>query len=490
MEAAVWIAVAVFASQVVVGCGLSRGGTLRATLRDLAWLRIAIGVTGLYGFLWIDAAQVTGLPVGMQRPLGLFSVFKESLGLADAFRDPTFLAALKAAAFLSTAAFAAGLWTRATAVIGALVYACFLAVEREYNFCYHQFFIVPYLMTFAALGPCGRVWSVDAWMARRGGRAGEPADEPRADLGLARAAVWMPIVLMYFCAFVSKVRNGGWGWWDSANIRASLFGDQLDDFMRFDFGLQEIMFATPPVFYSAIGLTGLAVEGLFPLVLISPWARRLLPVVVAGLHVGVLFLQRLLFPDLILLPLFFWGPSDFRRWRDRAAGPAPRVRRGVIFYRVVIGLTVAVFMAGNLYRIEYYPLTSWKMYSARNRVWDAWYTEIRGVTASGDRVGLQPWRYFSIYEGSRHRPILYPTLTDEAYREPVAESFREIMRRVNAEPGRASDPLVRIEIEIKTWNFMIDRDGPGRGDGREHVKTMMRWTIGPDDHDYHVRTDR
>ena len=74
---------------------------------------------------------------------------------------------------------------------------------------------------------------------------------------------------------------------------------------QLDWGLSGVWLALPTWTYGAFGLATLAVELLYPTVLVWPRARRVLPALAAVLHLGVLVTQGMLFLDLLLLQLVF-----------------------------------------------------------------------------------------------------------------------------------------------------------------------------------------
>ena len=84
--------------------------------------------------------------------------------------------------------------------------------------------------------------------------------------------------------------------------------------MEFDWQVSLSLQAAPDFVFAFLGLSGVLGEVLFGLVLISRKARIVLPLAMAGMHVGIIFLQNILFFDLILLQAIFFDWTKIRHW--------------------------------------------------------------------------------------------------------------------------------------------------------------------------------
>ena len=94
--------------------------------------------------------------------------------------------------------------------------------------------------------------------------------------------------------------------------------------MEFDWTVSIDLLQAPDAVFVALAVVGLFTELLFGLVLISRQARQVLPAAMAATHGGILFLQNILFVDLILLQAVFYDVTPVRR----AIGRWLTVRRG------------------------------------------------------------------------------------------------------------------------------------------------------------------
>jgi len=120
------------------------------------------------------------------------------------------------------------------------------------------------------------------------------------------------IALPYVAAGLSKIRNGGLFWWESVNMRDRLYAISLDP-MEFDWKLSLSLAPAPDILFSLLGIAAVLSELTFGLVLVSRTARQILPIMMILMHIGIIFLQNILFFDLILLQLVFFDFVKIRR---------------------------------------------------------------------------------------------------------------------------------------------------------------------------------
>jgi predicted DCC family thiol-disulfide oxidoreductase YuxK len=91
--------------------------------------------------------------------------------------------------------------------------------------------------------------------------------------------------------------------------------------MEFEWSLSLHLVGAPDFVLVALAVVAVLSELLFAFVLFSPLARRLVPMAAVAMHLGILFLQNILFLDLILLQAIFYDFSPLRRtvgrWLNR-----------------------------------------------------------------------------------------------------------------------------------------------------------------------------
>ena len=276
--------------------------------------------------LWEDLASTALLPRSMPRPKGLlyifhalpigFDRFLASAGALWTFQHLTALLLLLGVI---------GLGTRVVLPAAALCYFLMAGILREYAWFYHTGLIPLYVLAALCFTPCGDGWSVDrAIRIARGARVAD-AGEPLPVYGWSRYLLWTVVAVPYVAAAFSKLYYSGIAWFGADNMRATLLRTTLMP-MQFDWHLSLQVVRAPDFVLVALAGVGLFSELLFGLVLISPRARRVLPVAMLATHVGILFLQNILFPDLILLQAIFYDFSGLRRsagrWLQRRNGRA------------------------------------------------------------------------------------------------------------------------------------------------------------------------
>lgn len=276
----------------------------------------------LFMVLGEDLASLATIPESLRRQMGVMEVlFSLPLGLdqlvrsADALRLFQFAAA--ALLFLATI----GWRTRVTVPLGGLAAFIIAGLLRTYSFFWHQDLIALYVTGVLSFTPCGDGFSLDRLIAVARGRA--PRERAPAVYGWARYACWVALALPYVAAGTSKLRNGGINWWNGTTMRRALLIDTLNP-MQFGWTFSLDLAYMPDAVFTLLGLTAVGGEVLYGLVLLFPWARLVFPVMMGMMHLGIIFLQNILFMDLILLQLIFF---DFTAVRKRI-GRWLNARRG------------------------------------------------------------------------------------------------------------------------------------------------------------------
>ena len=120
-----------------------------------------------------------------------------------------------AAGILVLVAFAVGLWTRVTGILAFLIVVSYAHRAGGALFGLDQ--INTFLTLYLAIAPCGAMYSVDAWLARR--RSGRPSGEGQGDSTTAAIAIRLMQVhlcVVYLFAGLGKLQ--GAAWWDGTAI--------------------------------------------------------------------------------------------------------------------------------------------------------------------------------------------------------------------------------------------------------------------------------
>jgi hypothetical protein len=225
--------------------------------------------------------------------------------------------------------------------------------------------------------PCGDGWSIDRWRRSKRGRATMDATVTHPIYGWCRYTCWVLVAVPYVLAGLSKLRNGSLLWWTAANQKHIIFGYTLEP-MHFEFHGNLLLRHAPDAVFSFIGLATLAGEIGFGLVLVSRRARSVMPPLVAGMHLGILFILDILFYDLIAIQLLMFRDWKLlHRGRESPAVPGHRSvadfqpaeralrapRHGLLALPMLMTATLLVVAWSRPW--PYYPLSAWDMFSSQ-----------------------------------------------------------------------------------------------------------------------------
>lgn len=441
-----------------------------ATAEGLGATRAWIALILLGSVLWEDLASSAFLPRGMldlDRHWLVAALHGLPLGFGRFLASHAALSAYEALTALLLVLAAAGLFTRWTVPAAALAYLLFAAILRSYAWSYHMGLVPLYALLLLSLTPCGDGFSLDRLRRLRRGEAVAPAREPRLRYSLGRYLVWMGIAIPYTMAGLSKVRNTGLSWWRGEHMKQMLVGTVVEP-MHFDFQVTYWMLGLPGWAWDALGLAALLGEVTFVLVLVHQLSRKVLPAVMAGMHVGILLMQNILFPDLIAIQAVFYDWSPLRRrlarWRAEAASgasasPAARAPDPVAG-RVALaarGFLVVAFVVWAT-RTEKFPLTAMQMFSAPQPLEPVEYVRPLVVYRDGSREPARFDRWIGAMADSRYRRVIRWDRKPE--KVPLLREFLDAAAR-RAPPGRGID---RFELEHRRWDFRRHPDDPARGE--------------------------
>jgi predicted DCC family thiol-disulfide oxidoreductase YuxK len=218
---------------------------------------------------------------------------------------------------------AIGLGTRIVIPLCAVSVFVFQGILREYSGFWHQNLVPAYVLTVLSFTPCGDGWSIDRLRRIYQDRAVPDKEKASPVYGWARYACWVPIALTYAAAGFSKIRARGLEWVSATNMRALLYEQTLYP-RASNFSVSLHLAHLPDSVFVFLGIAAVCGEALFITVLFSRSARRIMPALTILMHIGIIFLQNIVFFDLILLLLIFydftWVCNRIGRWLNRA-GP-------------------------------------------------------------------------------------------------------------------------------------------------------------------------
>ncbi len=352
-----------------------------ATPGQLAAIRILTCAILLGSTIWENLASSALLPAELRQPMGVMRIFYSLPLRPDRLvGDAGALEAFKWFTALILFCGMVGLATRIVIPLGALCYLLFGGILRQYSWFYHQGIMPLYLMMVLSFTPCGDGLSVDRLLKIARKRPLPPADRPAPVYGWSRFACWIAIALPYAEAGLSKLRNGGLFWWDAHNLRPLLYSAALEPVTP-NWARSLRLTHAPDILFEALGIAAISIELAYGAVLFSRVARRILPYAASCMHVGILFLQNILFYDMLLLQLVF---VDWSKVRAATTVPQPTraARDGALFPLAVSAMVVALALVW-VFRVEFYPLTGWPMYSYRELSAEVVYMRVYGRDESG-----------------------------------------------------------------------------------------------------------
>jgi hypothetical protein len=461
-----------------------------ATAEALGATRAWIAAILLGSVLWEDLPSSAALPRGMldldhhwlpgllhSLPIGFDRLLASAAGLG-AYQALTGL--LLALAML-------GLFTRWTVPAAALAYLLFASIFRVYAWSYHTGLVPLYALLLLAFTPCGDALSLDRLRRRRRGEAVEPARVPRLRYGAGRYLVWMAVAIPYTLAGLSKLRNTGFGWWRGEHMKQMLVATVVEP-MHFDFRVTDAMLGWPTLAFDVLGLAALAGEVTFVLVLASALARRILPLVMAGMHVGILLMQNILFPDLIAIQAVYydWSPLRDRlaaAWdRARAAapgvparaaasppGPEPAARRLLLVARAFLVVACLAWAT----RTEKFPLTAMQMFSRPQALEPVEYVRPLVVYEDGTAEPARFERWIGAMADARYRRLLRDWDTHPE-RIPLLREFLDACARRAAVEAPEGKRIRGFVMETRRWDFRRHPGDPERG----AVVAVLRHDVG------------
>ena len=431
----------------------------------LAVARIVTAGILLTSTLWEDLASTAVLPRELIRPPGVIGWFDALPGFDAFVANAEALALYRwfVAAVLLLAL--VGLWTRLTVLLAALAYLLMAGLLRQYTWSYHTGLIPIYVMAVLACTRCGDAWSIDRWWATRQGRAGPVTFAQRVGYGWGRFAVVLVIVLPYVAAGLSKLCNGGPRWWHPDHMRSILYLDSLNP-MAFDWGLSLRFTGAPDVWFTLLGLVAVLSEVAMVSVLFWRGAKRVMPVLMIGIHLGIWLLQNILFFDLIalcaLLCLYAYTNNHHE--------PQPELPH--TWWPIGLQGLTAMLIACWALGIEYYPLTAMQMYAIPNVSGTVTWYRVVAQTASGQMSRVYPEAVIPALDDSRYRRVIKLCFVPE--QQHVCERFLYITGHLlNAQQGR-QESVDYLEIQRWTWDFRAQPGHPQQGEIEARYRVRVR----------------
>ncbi|HEV8630817.1 MAG TPA: hypothetical protein VGV61_10905, partial [Thermoanaerobaculia bacterium] len=307
--------------------------------------------------------------------------------------SPEGLAVIQWATALLLLAAAIGYHTRIAVPLAALAFFVLSSILRLFTYGFHSGIVILELLAILAITPCGDGFSLDRWIAAR--RGSLPPSRHPGTYGWAELTCLAAIASCYVCAGASKLRAGR-DWFRPESFEYKLLTDSLQPIyldMPWKLSLWLHHAHAPAALYTFLAVAGVAVETTYGAILFSRRLRAPVALAAAGLHLGILFLQNILFLDLLLIQLVLVDRAPRGSAGITAAEATPE--RPTAHWRLpAAGVAALVATCGLIWmlRVECFPLTSWAMYSDVNRS-PLRYVKMIAVLEDGSEIRLPPSEY-------------------------------------------------------------------------------------------------
>jgi hypothetical protein len=408
-----------------------------AKAESLAAIRILACLVMLGYVLASDLPSTSRLPRELIVPMGSLSLLGQIPGFSWFLSNDPALGIFQVATGLLLLLGALGWRARITMPLAAFATLVYIGIFWQYTYFFHQCLIGIYVMLVLSVVPCADAWSLDS-------EAGRTNLKSAQVYGWSRYLCWIVVAVPYFLAGLSKIRASGMSWWWPDNLRGKIFRDTLSDgLLNWDIGL--LLVDAPNALFGGIGLFTLSLELCFIAVLFSATARQALPLLVVGLHLGILLLQDFIFVDAMLMQLIFFGGKASGDNLDRKTHERLVLRAFV---------AIATLTIGWLAYAEYYPISSWKMYAGLQRSPEVTYERVWAEHATAGWI-LAP--YQDCFPAPSHNP--YVRIVPRAINReslPAARAFLNACRNELNDGVPASEHILRWRVERRRWNHRRD----------------------------------
>ncbi|HEY9648560.1 MAG TPA: YCF48-related protein [Chroococcidiopsis sp.] len=448
------------------------------TAESLGAIRMIVCGTLIIMTLWMeDLPSSALLPVAIRHSMGLIDYLYMIPGFEAFTRNQTGLQLFEWLTALLLLLGMIGLKTRWVLPLGGLCYLILGGILRQYTWFYHTGLIPVYLLAILSFTPCNDGLSVDRWLKRRRGQPVPAADQPAAIYGWSRYACWVILGVAYVQAGLSKIYYSGFYWWDPINLKAKLLATTLEPIQtNWDISLHLVN--APNIFFAVFGLVGLYGELAYGLVLFFRWARLVMPVLMAAVHLGIMFLQNIVFLDLILVQLIFFDYTETRRWLDKqgwlkrgwvkqgwslSERDRPLRPQRLFFYPVLISVLLVSMSFIWVKHQEYYPFTSLQMFSRYDNSGVISYDKLIAHYASGETRQVFPDQFIYPPMNTRYRLTLRECHQNDAERVARCDQLLEALGDVHNKTAPPADRITAFELQQWVWDFQHDPSNPNYG---------------------------
>lgn len=428
----------------------------QTSAESLAIIRILVcSLTFVQVVFLSNVSQTVLLPESIIQPTGVMQFFYVIPGLIDLGRNQLFLQILQWVTALILFLGIIGWQTRIVLPLGAFCFLFLGGIERQYSYLNHQGLILLDLLIVLSFTPCGDAWAID-------NPQGKSGKEPI--YGWSRYVCWVTVAMTYFITGMSKIRVGGFFWWESINLRTKLYQCSLapcNNFSNFDYSLKLIH--APDFLFAIFGIVGVFGEIAFILVLFSATARIVFPLLMMSMHIGIFFLQNELFTDFIFLQLVFFDltkvskiiQDKFSLFNIEKTPLYPKRnnnQHSIFFYPSMVSAIIIILSIFWYYQLKFYPLTAWAVFSDRETSGKITYYKLNADYKSGDFGSAHPEKLpydalYNSYKAARRDCF------DKIKNGSICQDFFQIFPTLHNKYINPKDEIKTLKLEQWQWNF-------------------------------------
>ncbi|MEZ6102956.1 MAG: HTTM domain-containing protein [Pirellulaceae bacterium] len=255
---------------------------------------------------------------GANSPISLEYARQFQRGFADApsfaigylhwFQQPMLLWIVHLAALVVLFLFTIGLWTRVTSILTFLIVVSYVHRVPGALFGLDQINVM--LSLYLMVGPCGAMYSVDAW--RRGGGGGT-SGQPAVTATIAIRLIQLHMCIIYFFAGIGKLQ--GDFWWDGTALWYALANYEYQSW-------DMTWTAHTPWLIDLLTHITIAWEISYPALVWPRWTRPVVVALSVPLHLGIALCMGMITFGLIMLVgnMAFISPRLIRNCVDGTVG--------------------------------------------------------------------------------------------------------------------------------------------------------------------------
>jgi hypothetical protein len=193
-----------------------------------AAMRIAVGILTLGWLVGLSFDLQTLLGPSGWLPVAKVAQWRGGRGfsLLDMIQDPTLLWIVHGLTMAVVVMFTVGLFTRVTAILSAILVLSYLWRAPMLNGAVED--LLPLLLVYLCIGPCGAVWSLDAWRRGRSPLSSTSVVRYSSLTTISMRLVQVHLTAIYVVMALAKCRGAVWwtgeaAWWMAAGSPESWF---------------------------------------------------------------------------------------------------------------------------------------------------------------------------------------------------------------------------------------------------------------------------